>query len=139
MSFSERFKKAREQKSFSQQELANLLSVTDGTISNYEKGVAFPRWDKIVKLCDILNIDPNYLFWDDLSENTRAIITQSASCNVDEGVEMYKSLNDVGQAEIRGEMKQMLKSPKYNTTSIGAEIADDINKLMNMPTRISTK
>lgn len=53
MSFGDRLKQAREKNKLSQQDLANLLNITDGTVSNYEKGVAFPREDKIIRLCDI--------------------------------------------------------------------------------------
>lgn len=79
MSFGHRLKQAREKKKLYQHELATLLNITDGTISNYEKGIAFPRWDKIIKLCEILDVDPNYLFWDDLSDKLRNKIEKETS------------------------------------------------------------
>lgn len=111
MGFGDRLKSAREKKNMSQQDLANKLSITDGTISNYEKGVAFPRWDKIVRLCDILDIDPNYMFWDDLPEKVKANIKQSSSGS--ETFYSYNQLDTEDRAEIRGEIKQMLKASKY--------------------------
>ncbi|MGN0181453.1 MAG: helix-turn-helix transcriptional regulator [Candidatus Ornithomonoglobus sp.] len=142
MSFENRIKSAREKKSLSQQELATLLDVTDGTISNYEKGVAFPRWDKIRLLCEILEVDPNYLFWDDLSENLKNKILNNNNDNSKSGKvinSMYDQLDPEDKAEIRGEMKQMLKAEKYNKTSIGDEIAEDITKLMNMRAHTNIK
>lgn len=119
MSFGSRFKKAREKKQLSQQELADLIDATDGTISNYEKGVAFPRWDTMRKLCNILNVDPNYLFWDDLSDRLKnKIMDQMTFDYNDEGIQLYKQLNDIGRAEIKGEIKGMLKSDKYQIAPV---------------------
>lgn len=132
MSFGSRLKHARESKKFSQQALATMLDVTDGTISNYEKGVAFPRWDTMKKICDILGVDPNYLFWDDLTDDLKSkIIEKMTYENNDIGISLYKQLDAEDRAEIRGEMKQMLKAPKYNnaTGSISDDILSDIKKL----------
>lgn len=123
MSFGSRFKRAREKKSLSQQDLADMIGVTDGTISNYEKGVAFPRWDTMKKLCDILNVDPNYLFWDDLTDKMKSqIIEQTTFDYNDEGTLLYKRLDDIDKAEIRGEMKQMLKADKYSNNEKDAKL-----------------
>lgn len=132
MSFGSRLKHARESKKFSQQALATMLDVTDGTISNYEKGVAFPRWDTMKKICDILGVDPNYLFWDDLTDDLKSkIIEKMTYENNDIGISLYKQLDAEDRAEIRGEMKQMLKAPKYNnaTGSISEDILSDIKRL----------
>lgn len=118
MSFGDRFKKARENKKFSQQDLADLLGVTDGTISNYEKGVAFPRWESMKKSCDILGVDPNYLFWDDLDDSLKdKIMDEMTFTNTDTGIQLYKQLDPEDKAEIRGEMKQMLKAEKYQASN----------------------
>ena len=123
MSFGSRFKRAREKKSLSQQDLADMIGVTDGTISNYEKGVAFPRWDTMKKLCDILNVDPNYLFWDDLTDKMKSqIIEQTTFDFNDEGTLLYKRLDVIDKAEIRGEMKQMLKADKYSNNEKDAKL-----------------
>lgn len=114
MSFGSRFRAAREEKHLSQQELADLINATDGTISNYEKGVAFPRWDTMRRLCDILDVEPNYLFWDELSDKLKSkIMNQITLENNDNGILLYKQLDAEDKAEIRGEMKQMLKADKY--------------------------
>lgn len=110
MSFSERLKTAREAVHMSQQDLAESLDITPGTVSNYEKNVAYPRWDKILKLCDILGVDPNYLFWDDLPKHMQDKILKSSS---NEAIKMYEQLDRDDKAEIRGEMKHMLKGEKY--------------------------
>lgn len=117
MSFGSRIKNARENKNLSQQQLADLLDVTDGTISNYEKGVAYPRWEAIKKICSILNVDPNYLFWDDLSVSIKdKIIKQN-------NLSKYHLLTDSGRKKVDEYIEDLLNNPIYikSTDSIEAE------------------
>lgn len=58
----ERIKFAREQKKILQADLAKLISVKSaGVISNWEKDLNKPDAEKIVKLCDVLNVSVSYL------------------------------------------------------------------------------
>ena len=116
--------------------MADLIGVTDGTISNYEKGVAFPRWDTMKKLCDILYVDPNYLFWDDLTDELKSkVMEQMTFDSCDECMILYKRLDLIDQAEIRGEIKQMLKSDKYSTASnITEDIVNELKQEKRIPT-----
>ena len=107
MSFGERFKKARERKKISQQQLAVLLGVTDGTISNYEKGNAFPRWDTVKNICEFLDVDPNYLFWDDISERIRNKIIE------ENNLRKYSSFSPAGTKKVDDYINDLLKIPKY--------------------------
>ena len=107
MSFSDRIKIARERKNFSQQQLGGFLGVTDGTISNYEKGVAFPRFETIIKLCEILDVDPNYLFWDDLCKCLKERITEENHIN------KFDNLNDIGQEKAKEYIRLLSLDDKY--------------------------
>lgn len=107
MSFGSRIKNARENKKLSQQQLANLLNVTDGSISNYEKGVAYPRWEAIKKICSILDVDPNYLFWDDLSVSIKdKIIKQN-------NLSKYHLLTESGRKKVDEYIDDLLNNPTY--------------------------
>lgn len=64
MSVGSRIKELRENKGFSRNELANLLGVTVGSISNYENEVSSPKEPILFKIMDVLNCDANYLFQD---------------------------------------------------------------------------
>ena len=107
MSFGDRIKRAREEKQFSQQQLGDLLDCTDGTISNYEKGVAFPRWDTVINICNILDVDPNYLFWDGLSEKVKCKILEQSNLS------KYNKLNSAGQKKADDYIDDLLENPKY--------------------------
>lgn len=114
MSFGDRLRRAREKKGLSQQDLANILNVTDGTISNYEKEIAFPRWETMKKLCVTLSVDPNYLYWDNLSDEVRLkVVDQMTFAQNDEGIDLYRQLDEIDKAFVRGEMRQMLRDKKY--------------------------
>lgn len=58
----ERIKYARESKNYLQSELAKLIGVKSaGVISNWEKDINKPDAEKIVKLCDVLDISASFL------------------------------------------------------------------------------
>lgn len=58
----ERIKYARETKGFLQSDLAKLIGVkSSGVISNWEKNLNKPDAEKIVKLCDVLDISASFL------------------------------------------------------------------------------
>ena len=58
----ERLRSARENAGLYQERLAELIGVTSGrVISNWEKNIARPDADKMVRLCSVLDISPSYL------------------------------------------------------------------------------
>lgn len=67
MSFSERLKERRESLSMSRAELAAKLGVTASAIGNYENGVSSPKIEILYKIFEVLKVDPNYLWQDELS------------------------------------------------------------------------
>ena len=67
MSFAGRLRQAREQAGLTQQDLAKKLGVTKSAIGNYENGVSSPKWDILIKIFDVLHVDPNFLYQDDFS------------------------------------------------------------------------
>lgn len=64
MRFSDRLKEARAAKNLKQSELGALVGVTGNAISNYEKGASSPNDSVLLKLFDVLEVEPNYLFQD---------------------------------------------------------------------------
>ena len=58
MTFAENLKMLRKQAGMSQEQLAEKLGVTIGTIGYYERGAGMPKTDNLFALCDILHIRP---------------------------------------------------------------------------------
>lgn len=59
--FATNLKKAIKDKGFSQRKLADLLNVTQATISYYCTGTLEPNLQTLIKLCRILETTPNDL------------------------------------------------------------------------------
>lgn len=59
--FGELLAELRKDRSMTQHELADVLHVSVGTISNYEKSVHFPDIEKLVNLADFFNVTTDYL------------------------------------------------------------------------------
>lgn len=59
--FGERLKELREDKSMTQEMLAQHLNTSRQTISGYETGLSEPSLDSLVKLSDFFNVSLDYL------------------------------------------------------------------------------
>lgn len=121
MYFYVRLKTLRESLGISSKDMAEKIGVAKSTYSQYESGKREPDVEKIKSIAEILNVSTDYLlFGRELPYDTNDI-----------GIQMYKQLDAEDRAEIRGEMKQMLKAPKYNnaTGSISDDILSDIKRL----------
>lgn len=60
--FNKKLKQARLESNLNQKEFAKLLNVKNTTISNWELGISNPDISMIDVICEILNVDANYLF-----------------------------------------------------------------------------
>lgn len=61
MSFPEKLKEVREEKGYTQQELAEVIHVSSGTISHYENGSREPGAETISQLATFLDVSTDYL------------------------------------------------------------------------------
>lgn len=59
--FGEVLAELRKDKKLSQRELARIIHVSVGTISNYETGVHFPDVEKLINLADFFGVTTDYL------------------------------------------------------------------------------
>lgn len=51
----------RQDRGITQKQLGKILSVSTGTISNYENGVHYPDLEKLVQLADFFQVSTDYL------------------------------------------------------------------------------
>ena len=78
----------------SQEELAALIGKSKNVISNWERGDNKPDADVIFSLCDILNVDANYLLgWERNNSFSISITEQSL-------IKKYRSLDSYGSKAI---------------------------------------
>lgn len=59
--FGELLAELRQDKGMTQKQLGKVLSVSTGTISNYENGVHYPDLEKLVALADYFQVSTDYL------------------------------------------------------------------------------
>lgn len=91
MSFGRRMRERRRELNMSQQELAKALGVTVSAVSNYENGQNAMREDVLLRLFQVLDVEPNYLYQD--------AFTGSFVCSAEEEslVRKYRGLNTTGR------------------------------------------
>lgn len=109
MAFKDRLKQAREKKNLTQKELAKLLDVTHGSIGNYESGVSQASVGVLVKIFEILEVEPNFLFQDEFKETEQIELTSEEKILI----EHYRSLNSTGQSKLIENAEDLSVISKY--------------------------
>ena len=74
-----RIRKYREEKGINQKQLAELICVSEGRVSNWEQGINRPNADILANICRVLDVSPSLLLGvtlssDELSDEERTII-----------------------------------------------------------------
>lgn len=64
MSFGQRLRDRRKEMGYTQGELAEKLGISLSAVSNYENGQNAMREDILLRVFEILKIEPNYLYQD---------------------------------------------------------------------------
>ncbi len=95
-----RIRKYREDKGLSQLELAKMIRVSSGRLSNWEQGLHRPNADIIANICKALDISPSELLdvqltTDNLTEQERKIISAyRKKPKLQEAVNILLGIND---------------------------------------------
>lgn len=120
MSFASRLKQAREQAGLTQQAFADKLGVTKNSISNYENGVSSPKWDILLKIFDVLHVDPNFLYQDNFSPIEAASLRsaiqamdEQEQAQISELTSDFKKLNDAGKAKALERVHELTEISRY--------------------------
>ncbi len=122
--FGDILKELRKSKGYSMEKLAELYNskfsgkLNKSTISRYENGLQEPIFTTVKNFAELFQVTTDYLT-DMNTAKTSSYnlpdITPPSEVDPDQFIlDMYKKLDVEDKAEIRGEMKQMLKSSKYN-------------------------
>ena len=114
----ERIKEALKRKQIPIKVMLTDLDMGINTISEFSKGKQL-SCISLAKIADYLNVSVDYL----LGRNPSDIISPIKKTADDSGMELYEALDDIDRAEIRGEMKNMLKAEKYKQDDAGARMA----------------
>ena len=75
MAFNDRLKEARNNVGLTQEQLAKKLGLAKSTITGSEKGTSEPNMITVKHLMDILKVDANYLWQDEMTGSTSLIVS----------------------------------------------------------------
>lgn len=115
MSFGERLKQARLEKDLRQSELAELLGVSNSAIANYETEVSSPKEEILLKIFDILQVTPNFLFQDSYTVDKENDFYTPKEKNI---VNMYRKLNDSGKEKAEDYINDLSTNPNYKIDTL---------------------
>ena len=91
--FNDRLREARKKAGYSQEKLGQMLNVSKQTISDYEKGKTEPDMATVALAMKVLSIDANYLWQDEMKEETEPTYSIAALRVAD----VYDTLTEAGQ------------------------------------------
>lgn len=113
MGIGKRIKQARERLNITQKELGHLIGVTGSAITNYENEVSHPKEPVMYKLLEVLKVDANYLFQDEMKAAQKGDETVLA---LDEYpiIVKYRRLNDSGKEYIDSQLDYALSQERYS-------------------------
>lgn len=100
-----KIKLARTNANFTQEQLAEKISLSTRYISQLERGIAFGSATTITNICKTLNINPNFLFEDSINEN---------SCEINDLIDAkflksYSKLNNYNRNILNSMASELLK------------------------------
>lgn len=131
MGFAERLQQARLKKGYKQNELSLLIGRSKNTVSNYENGISKPNLDDLIKLMNLLEVDANFLLYDDLSTTVKNQIENSTA-------DICKDLNSDGKLKVQTYIEDLKSSGKYNKNEQSNSIKEDIANELKQEKRIPT-
>ncbi len=122
VTFGEKIKALRTERGLTLEQVGDRVGVGKSTVRKWESGqIANMRRDKIALLAKALDVSPGYLMgWDEISEalgsNSPAAqklrqIGAALSGNESELVDIYRSLNDLGQTALMGTARGLAANP----------------------------
>ncbi len=100
-----KIKLARSKAEYTQEQLAEKLSLSPRYISQLERGIAFGSATTIINVCKVLNINSDFLF-NDLINNKAPIPNDIID---DKFLEEYSKLNDYNRTVISAFTAELIK------------------------------
>ena len=109
----QKIKLARTKEKYTQEELAEKLSLSTRYISQLERGIAFGSATTITSICNALNISSNFLF-EDLIDSNAPTLAQLVEQSF---LEDYLKLDEHHKAIVKLLTKQLVQIQKDDSNS----------------------
>ncbi len=108
-----RIKEAREKLGLTQTELGKKIGVTGSAITNYENNISHPKEPILYKLFEALDVDPNYLFQDEIEIKDKERVLSLKDKIL---LKKYNNLNQLGQSKADAYIDDLSGNPLYCQT-----------------------
>lgn len=99
MAFNDRIKEARLASGLTQEQVADKIGIAKSTLTGYEKGNREPSIPTVKKLMDILNVDANFLYQDEMTELRQTDETYYSKIE-QEVIKKYRCLDNRGREAV---------------------------------------
>lgn len=117
MSLGIRLRMARKAAGFTQKSLAAAVGVSPSAVANYESGFSAPNENILIRLMNVLSIDANYLYADDLLKGNGAHFLSPDEKRL---VDTFRALNAQGQQMALVTLESLTRNPSLTEeTRIG--------------------
>lgn len=104
-SIGKKIKLARSKTNYTQEDLAEKISLTPRYISQLERGIAFGSANTIIELCRALNISSDFLFSDLIETNS----AENINLIDNKFLENYSQLNDYNKKVVNRLTSDLIK------------------------------
>ena len=118
MGLNDRIREARIQNHLTQEQLAEKVGVAKSTLTGYEKGNREPNIPTLMKIMEVLHVDANYLYQDDINTFSELVVTLEER----ELLKKYRALDEHGK-----KMVDYTLSEEYRRSEASREKTDDDN------------
>lgn len=109
MSYESRLREARKRAGLTQEELGKLVGCAKTTITGYETGKSEPNMNVLGKMMEVLGVDANFIFQDEMREHYEYHATPDEMESI---IRKYRQLNDSGKRFIQVALNYALESTR---------------------------
>ncbi len=102
MTLGEKITKQRKELNYTQEQLADILSVSRQSISKWESDIAFPETDKLIELSKLFDCSTDYLLKEEVTE-------KNSSYSTDFNEKVKEISKKVMTDKNKGKVKKILK------------------------------
>ena len=102
MAFKDRLKEARLKQGYTQEQIAEKIGIAKSTFTGYEKGNSEPNMLTVSKIMDILHIDANFLYQDEMGSN----YPMKVSYDEYQHIKKYRDLDEHGKRMVDFTLKE---------------------------------
>ena len=111
MTLGERIKRLRQERNWSQAQLAQRLSVHQKQVSGYERNVHVPSVEVLIRLAELLDVSLDYLAFENREDSRSA--SQIADCDLLSKMEEVDKLPEADKATIKAVLDSFILKSRF--------------------------